>query len=49
VHVYAVTAPGCQVTVDLDKGFDRELGSEYVDLTADGGRARVRIEEYLIR
>jgi len=35
------------VTVELDKGFDRELGVEYLELTAEGCRARVKINDKL--
>jgi hypothetical protein len=29
-----------EMTVELDMGCDRELGVEYLDLTAEGGWAR---------
>ena len=35
------------MTVELDKGFDRELGVEYLELTAEGCRARVKINDKL--
>jgi 1,4-dihydroxy-2-naphthoyl-CoA hydrolase len=37
------------VTVEFDVGFDREIGVEYLDLTAEGGRARVRVKDKLLQ
>jgi 1,4-dihydroxy-2-naphthoyl-CoA hydrolase len=37
------------MTVELDMGCDRELGVEYLDLTAEGGWARVRIKDKLLQ
>ncbi len=33
----------------LGKGFDNELGLRYLDLTADGGRARLTITDKLLQ
>ncbi len=34
---------------DLGKGFDSELGLQYVDLTTDGGRAELEITDKLLQ
>ena len=34
---------------DLGKGFDNELGLEYLELTPDGGRARLEIKDKLLQ
>jgi 1,4-dihydroxy-2-naphthoyl-CoA hydrolase len=34
---------------ELGKGFDNELGLEYIELTADGGRARLEIKNKLLQ
>jgi uncharacterized protein (TIGR00369 family) len=33
----------------LGKGFDTELGLEYIELTPDGGRARLEIKDKLLQ
>jgi 1,4-dihydroxy-2-naphthoyl-CoA hydrolase len=33
----------------LGKGFDNELGLEYIELTPDGGRARLEIKDKLLQ
>jgi uncharacterized protein (TIGR00369 family) len=38
-----------QVPAGLGKGFDEELGLEYLELTPDGGRARLKIDEKLLQ
>src|SRR4029077_12006622 len=38
-----------EVTVELDKGFDRELGVEYLELTTEGSRARLTIKDKLLQ
>ena len=41
------------MTTDLHaghgKGFDNELGLEYIELTPDGGRARLEIKDKLLQ
>jgi 1,4-dihydroxy-2-naphthoyl-CoA hydrolase len=37
------------VTAELGKGFDNELGLEYIELTPDGGRARLEIKDNLLQ
>jgi uncharacterized protein (TIGR00369 family) len=37
------------VPADLGKGFDSELGLEYIQLTPDGGRARLEITDKLLQ
>ena len=34
---------------ELGKGFDQELGLEYLEMTPDGGRARLKIEDKLLQ
>jgi uncharacterized protein (TIGR00369 family) len=38
-----------EVTAELGKGFDNELGLEYIELTPDGGRARLEIKDKLLQ
>jgi uncharacterized protein (TIGR00369 family) len=38
-----------EVTAELGKGFDNELGLEYIELTPDGGRARLEIKHKLLQ
>jgi hypothetical protein len=38
-----------EVTAELGKGFDNELGLEYLELTPDGGRARLEIKNKLLQ
>jgi 1,4-dihydroxy-2-naphthoyl-CoA hydrolase len=38
-----------EVTAEHGKGFDNELGVEYIELTADGGRARLKITDKLLQ
>jgi uncharacterized protein (TIGR00369 family) len=38
-----------QVPAGLGKGFDEELGLEYLELTPDGGRARLKIDDKLLQ
>ena len=44
-HNYVTT----EVTAELGKGFDNELGLEYLELTPDGGRARLQIHDKLLQ
>lgn len=44
-HVGVSTAPPS----DLGKGFDSELGLEYVELTPDGGTVRLEITDKLLQ
>jgi uncharacterized protein (TIGR00369 family) len=37
------------VAAGLGKGFDSELGLEYIELTPDGGRARLEIKDKLLQ
>ena len=37
------------MTAELGKGFDNELGLEYLELTPDGGRARLEIKDKLLQ
>jgi 1,4-dihydroxy-2-naphthoyl-CoA hydrolase len=37
------------VAAGLGKGFDSELGLEYLELTPDGGRARLEIKDKLLQ
>jgi uncharacterized protein (TIGR00369 family) len=37
------------LTAALGKGFDSELGLEYLELTPDGGRARLEIKDKLLQ
>jgi uncharacterized protein (TIGR00369 family) len=37
------------VAAELGKGFDNELGLEYIELTSDGGRARLQIKDKLLQ
>jgi 1,4-dihydroxy-2-naphthoyl-CoA hydrolase len=37
------------VASELGKGFDNELGLQYVELTAEGGRARLEINDKLLQ
>ncbi len=37
------------VAAGLGKGFDNELGLEYIELTPDGGRARLEIKDKLLQ
>ena len=37
------------VHAELGKGFDNELGLEYIELTPDGGRARLQIKDKLLQ
>ena len=37
------------VRASLGKGFDSELGLEYIELTPDGGRARLQIHDKLLQ
>jgi len=34
---------------ELGKGFDNELGLEYMELTPDGGRARLEVKDKLLQ
>ncbi|OBF35840.1 esterase [Mycobacterium sp. ACS1612] len=36
-------------TAEFGKGFDNELGVEYLELTGDGGRARLQIKDKLLQ
>ncbi|GAC1649781.1 MAG: PaaI family thioesterase [Mycobacterium sp.] len=38
-----------EVPAGLGKGFDNELGLEYLELTPDGGRARLEIKDKLLQ
>jgi uncharacterized protein (TIGR00369 family) len=38
-----------EVIAELGKGFDNELGLEYLELTPDGGRARLEIKDKLLQ
>jgi 1,4-dihydroxy-2-naphthoyl-CoA hydrolase len=38
-----------EVIGQVGKGFDDELGVEYMELTADGGRARLKINDNLLQ
>jgi 1,4-dihydroxy-2-naphthoyl-CoA hydrolase len=38
-----------EVPAELGKGFDSELGLEYIELTPDGGRARLEIKDKLLQ
>jgi 1,4-dihydroxy-2-naphthoyl-CoA hydrolase len=38
-----------QVPAELGKGFDQELGLEYLEMTPDGGRARLKIADKLLQ
>jgi 1,4-dihydroxy-2-naphthoyl-CoA hydrolase len=38
-----------EVAAGLGKGFDNELGLEYIELTPDGGRARLEIKDKLLQ
>ena len=38
-----------EVTDELGKGFDSELGLEYLELTPEGGRARLEIKDKLLQ
>jgi len=38
-----------ELTAELGKGFDTELGLEYLELTAEGGRARLEIKDKLLQ
>jgi 1,4-dihydroxy-2-naphthoyl-CoA hydrolase len=38
-----------EIAAELGKGFDNELGLEYLELTADGGRARLEITDKLLQ
>jgi 1,4-dihydroxy-2-naphthoyl-CoA hydrolase len=37
------------VPAELGKGFDQELGLEYLEMTPDGGRARLKIQDKLLQ
>jgi 1,4-dihydroxy-2-naphthoyl-CoA hydrolase len=37
------------IAAELGKGFDSELGLEYLELTPDGGRARLEIHDKLLQ
>jgi 1,4-dihydroxy-2-naphthoyl-CoA hydrolase len=37
------------IAAELGKGFDNELGLEYLELTPDGGRARLEIKDKLLQ
>jgi uncharacterized protein (TIGR00369 family) len=37
------------IAAELGKGFDKELGLEYIELTPDGGRARLEIRDTLLQ
>jgi 1,4-dihydroxy-2-naphthoyl-CoA hydrolase len=37
------------VAAELGKGFDNELGLEYIELTPEGGRARLQIKDKLLQ
>jgi uncharacterized protein (TIGR00369 family) len=38
-----------EVPFELGKGFDSEIGLEYIELTPDGGRARLEIHDKLLQ
>jgi len=38
-----------ELPTDMGKGFDSELGLEYLELTPDGGRARLEIKDKLLQ
>jgi uncharacterized protein (TIGR00369 family) len=38
-----------ELAAGLGKGFDNELGLRYLELTPDGGRARLEIEDKLLQ
>jgi len=38
-----------EVGPERGKGFDNELGVEYIELTTDGGRARLKITDKLLQ
>jgi 1,4-dihydroxy-2-naphthoyl-CoA hydrolase len=38
-----------EVPADFGKGFDSELGLKYLELTPDGGRARLEIHDKLLQ
>ncbi len=38
-----------EVTAELGKGFDNEIGLEYIKLTPDGGQARLEIKDKLLQ
>ena len=38
-----------EVTAELGKGFDNELGLDYLELTPDGGRAQLEIKDKLLQ
>ena len=44
-HNYVTT----EVTAELGKGFDNELGLDYLELTPDGGRAQLEIKDKLLQ
>jgi len=44
-HNYVTT----EVGPERGKGFDNELGVEYIELTTDGGRARLKITDKLLQ
>jgi 1,4-dihydroxy-2-naphthoyl-CoA hydrolase len=37
------------VPADLGKGFDNELGLAYLEMSSDGGRAQLKIEDKLLQ
>jgi uncharacterized protein (TIGR00369 family) len=38
-----------ELPAEIGKGFDSELGLEYIELTPDGGRARLKIHDKLLQ
>ena len=38
-----------ELPAERGKGFDSELGLEYIELTPDGGRARLEIKDNLLQ
>src|SRR4051812_48540946 len=38
-----------EAAAELGRGFDNELGLEYIELTPDGGRARLEIKDKLLQ
>lgn len=38
-----------EMPAELSKGFDQDLGLEYLEMTPDGGRARLKIADRLLQ